>query len=179
MNRRLLLVIGGSALLAGCASTPRTVEISREQLQADLARRFPMQERYLELLDVRASRPRVQTLPESNRLRVQVALAATDRILRRTLDGELDLSFGLLWEAADASMRMADVRVERLDLSGLPPALQGHGLRLGAFLAERLLEDSVLHRFSAEELARARGFAPGEIRVTRRGVAITLLPPVR
>jgi hypothetical protein len=179
MNKRLFLVLSFAALLAGCASVPRTVEIPREKLQAALDKRFPAQERFVQLLDVQLSAPRLQLQPESNRLRTDFGLQMSDRIVRRVLQGHLDLSFGLRYEPSDASIRLADVRVERLDLRGLPEQWSGYLHRLGPFVTEQMLEDIRLHSFTPEELNRAQGWTPGELRVTHSGVRITLQPPVR
>ncbi|MES2939116.1 MAG: DUF1439 domain-containing protein [Pseudomonadota bacterium] len=176
---RLLALLSVAAWLAGCATGPRTVEVSRDQLQAALARRFPVQARYLEVVDVQASAPRLQLLPESNRLRTSVALAASSRLLRNTLQGDIDVSFGLRYEPVDTSIRLADVRVERIDLQGVPESLRGQLQRLGPFLAERMLEGVPLHSFSPDQVAKAQGWTPGEIRVTSDGIRISLLPPVR
>jgi hypothetical protein len=179
MNKRLFLILSFVGLLAGCASLPRTLEIPREKLQAALDKRFPAQERFLQLLDVQLSSPRLQLQPESNRLRTDFGLQMSDRIVRRALQGNLDLSFGLRYEPSDASIRLADVRVERLDLRGLPEQWAGSLTRLGPFLTEKMLEDVRLHSFTAEELNRAQGWTPSELRVTSSGVRITLQPPVR
>lgn len=167
------------AVLAGCASVPRTVEVSQEQLQSALARRFPFNDRFLQLLDVQADAPRLQLLPESNRLRVDIALSASDRIVRRAMSGSLGLSFTPRYEPADASIRMADVRVERLDLMGLPDGLQSQVHRLGPLLAERVLEGVALHTFRPEDVAKAQGWTPSDLRVTPAGLRMTLQPPAR
>lgn len=176
---RLLALLWMAAWLAGCATGPRTVEISQDQLQAALARRFPMQSRLLEVVDVQASAPRLRMLPESNRMRAGIGLTASSRLLRNALQGDIEMSFGLRYEAADASIRLADVRVDRLELQGLPDSLRGQLQRLGPLLAERLLDGAPLHSFTPEQVARAQGWTPGEIRVTRTGLRIELLPPVR
>jgi hypothetical protein len=41
----------------------------------------------------------------------------------------------------------------------------------GGLVAGNLLENAVLHTFRPEDLGRARGWTPGEIRVTPRGCA--------
>lgn len=180
MNRRhLALLLAVPLFLAGCATAPRSVEISHERLQAALDRRFPAQSRLVELLDVQLTAPRLTLQPESNRLRTDFALQVSDRIVRRALQGDLALSFALRFEPADASVRMKDVRVERMDLRGLPEAWAPYAQRIGPLAAERLLEGAVLHAFTPEELQRARGWTPGELRVTRGGIAVTLLPPAR
>ena len=176
---RFFFLLCVAAWLAGCATGPRTVELSREQLQAALAKRFPLQARYLDVVDVQASAPRLQLLPESNRMRTSVALTAASRLLRDTLRGDVDMSFGLRYEPSDTSIRLADVRVERIDLQGVPEALRGQLQRLGPFLAERMLEGAPLHTFSPDQVAKAQGWTPSEIRVTASGLRISLLPPVR
>ena len=70
MNKRLFLVLSFAAVLAGCASVPRTIDVPREKLQAALDKRFPAQRRFLELLEVQLTAPRLQLQPESNRLRI-------------------------------------------------------------------------------------------------------------
>jgi hypothetical protein len=47
----------------------------------------------------------------------------------------------------------------------------------GGLVAENLLQNTVLHTFRPEDLEKSRGWTPGEIRVTPRGVRITLVPP--
>lgn len=178
-RRFLLLVTAALALLAGCASMPRTVEIPHERLQAALAKRFPINERVLQLLDLQVSSPTLQLLPDSNRLRVDMALAGSDRLARRQMQGSLALSFSPRWEAADASIRMGDVRVERFDLQGLPEVLQSQLQRLGPVLAERALEGMALHTFRPDEVEKAAGYTPSELRVTSTGLRVTLQPPVR
>lgn len=179
MNKRIFLALSSAVLLAGCASVPRTVEVPREKLQAALDKRFPAQARFLELLEVQLSAPRLQLQPESNRLRTDFGLQMSDRIVRRALQGNLDLSFGLRYEPSDASIRLTDVRVERLDLRGLPEQWAGTLTRLGPFVTEKMLESVALHSFTPEELNRAQGWTPGELRVTSTGVRITLQPPAR
>lgn len=179
MNKRLFLVLSFAAVLAGCASVPRTIEVPREKLQAALDRRFPAQARFLELLEVQLTAPLLQLQPESNRLRTGFGLQMSDRITRRALQGNLDLNFGLRYDASDASIRLADVRVERLDLRGLPEQWASYFTRLGPFITEKMLEDVRLHSFTPQELNRAQGWTPSELRVTSTGVRITLQPPVR
>jgi hypothetical protein len=178
-RRSLLVATAALGLLAGCATVPRTVEIPHEKLQAALAKRFPINERVLQLLDLQVSTPTLQLLPESNRLRVDMALTGSDRLARRQMQGGLALSFSPRWEAADASIRMGDVRVERFDLQGLPEVLQSQLQRLGPVLAERALEGTALHTFRPDEMEKARGYVPSELRVTSTGLRVTLQPPVR
>jgi len=165
-------------LMAGCASGPRSIDLSRQQLQSALERRFPQEARPAAgLLQLNVGVPRLALLPEANRVRLDFALEASDRIVRSVFRGDLGVSFGLRYEPSDASLRATGVRVEQLAVPDLPAALRAPLQRAGALVAENLLEDTVLHTFRPEELARARGWTPGAIRVTPSGLRMEFLPP--
>ena len=163
-------------LLAACAALPRSVDVSRQQLEAALAKRFPFDARAGGLFSVRAGVPRLVLLPESNRLRLEFGIDATERLTRSSTHADLALSFALRYEPADASIRAADVRVEELALQGLPAAWREAFRMAGGLVAEQMLEDAPLHTFRPEDLARSRGLRPGSLRVTDSGVRMELVP---
>jgi hypothetical protein len=68
--------------------------------------------------------------------------------------------------------------VQRLQFDGASAPLQLLLDRLGGLLAEQLLRDALIYRFTPEDLERAgrRGYRPGAVAVTARGVEITLAP---
>jgi hypothetical protein len=165
------------ALLAACASTPRGIDISQQQLQSALARRFPLDTRVGDLFAAKVGAPRLTLLPDENRLRLDFVFEASDRIVRSAVHGELALSFALRFEPSDASIRLANVRVERIDLQGLPERWRAQLEPIATIVGGQLLEGTVLHTFRAEDVARARGWTPGAIRVTPAGVRVELLPP--
>jgi hypothetical protein len=85
-------------------------------------------------------------------------------------------------------LRLTQVRVQQVGFElGAAPAAAGNGAnplapptgsqqRLAHALAERVLEDLVLYRLSAERQASLRqlGLQPGAVTVTARGVEVTL-----
>lgn len=170
------LLLAALTLLAACAALPRTVEVSRQQLEAALAKRFPYDARAAGLFSARAGVPRLALLPQSNRLRLEFGVDATERLTRSSTHADLALSFGLRYEPADASIRAADVRVEELAVQGLPAAWREAFRMAGGLIAEQMLENAPLHTFRPEELARARGLQPGSIQVTDSGVRMELVP---
>jgi hypothetical protein len=173
-----VLLFAWLVLLSGCASVPGTVEISREQLQAALERRFPFEARPAGgLFVVRVTGPRLQLRPADNRLRVDFTVEASDRITRGTGRGALALSFGIRYEPSDTTLRATSVRAENVEVQGLSPEWRAPLQVAGGLVAENLLEGAVLHTFRPEDLARARGWTPGDIRVKPRGVRIELVPP--
>lgn len=172
----LLLAAFVAALLSACATLPRSVDVSRAQLESALARRFPYEARAGGLFSVRAGVPRLELLPESNRLRLDFGIDGTERVTRGTAHADLGLSFGLRYEPADASIRATDVHLDDLAVQGLPTVWREAFRMAGGLIAEQMLQDAVLHTFSPEELARAQGLRPGSIRVTHRGVRVELVP---
>lgn len=181
-RRRFLLpaLASGIAMLAGCAGLfgPRTVDVSQAQLEELLARRFPLTRRVLEVFDVTVSAPRLRLLPEANRIATDFDLASTDRLLRAQHRGALGLSFGLRFEPSDNTLRVTQVKVERMQIDGAPALLQRQFERLGTLLAEQGLDDQVIHTLRAKdvEAVEGRGYRPSELRVTPHGLRVTLMP---
>lgn len=163
-------------LSCGCATLPDTVFVSREKLQAALDRRFPYETHPAGVFVVKVGVPRLQLLPERNRLRVDLAIEAGDRIVRSSGHGALALSFALRYAPADATIRAADVRVEDMQLQGLPERWRAPAQVAGTLAVEHVLEGVALHAFRPDELARAQGRRPGAIRVTPAGLEIALVP---
>ncbi len=164
------------ALLSACATGPRTIEMSQDRLEAGLARRFPLETRMGGLFWFRIARPHLTLLPESNRLQLAFSIDASEPSMRSPLQGDLTVSFGLRFEPRDSTIRLASVRVESIDVPQLATRWRDLLSRNGPLLVVPLLEGMVVHTFQPEDLARAAGVVPGAILVTRRGIAIELLP---
>jgi len=167
--------------LAGCAGLggPRNVNLSQEQLQAHIDRQFPRQQRLLELIDINVARPILRLMPERNRIATDLDLSATERLSGRTVRGSLALDYALRYEPSDGSVRLAQVHVQeaRLDLGNGP--LAPSSARVGALLAERLLDDFALYRADPKrlELLQRAGVTAADIVVTARGIEIRLAEP--
>lgn len=172
----LVLVLGGCAALTG----PRVVSVSEAQLAQRIAEQFPVRRRYLELFDLTLSAPRVRLIPAENRVGTRMDFALGDFWGgSRRFDGALSLSYGLRFEPSDASVRMTDVRVEAFDVPRLSGPMANQAQRLGALVAEHLLNDFSLHRFKPEDLQSAQrlGLRPGALKVVPGGLQLELTPP--
>ena len=171
-----------SALLTACAGIaggPRLITVSEAQLAQRIEEQFPLRRRYLELFDLTLSSPRVRLIPAENRLGTRVDYALGDFWGgSRRYEGALTLSYGLRFEPTDSSVRMSDVRVEAFDVPRLSGPMATQVQRLGALVAEHLLNDFSLHRFKPEDLqsAQQRGYRPGALRVVDGGLQLELLP---
>ena len=176
ITRRRLMLAGPLAVLASCASLPASVEVSKKQIEAALARRFPFETRSGELLNVKIGTPAVELLPDQNRVRLTSSFDVAERIARNAVHAELAVSFGLRYEASDATLRLTDVRIEQVDVENVPPLWQRALEKISQTVGASALDGVVLHRFTPEQLARAQGRRPGEIRVTSTGIRVELLP---
>jgi hypothetical protein len=177
MPRRRLALLLPLALAACAALGPRELTISEAQLQSLIERQFPRERRLLEVLDVTLVRPQVRLVPERNRITTQLELGAVERLSGRTLRGSLALDHGLRYEPGDATVRLANVKVQslQLDVGGTP--LAGQATRLGSLLAERVLDDFVLYRVPEDrrEAMRRAGLADASVAVTSRGVELKFI----
>ena len=176
-GRRRLVGAAMLGLLASCASLPRSVDIPRERIEAALARRFPWRAPASELLTVQVGVPQVDLLPDANRIRLTSAFDVTERITHAAMHGDIALSFGLRFEPADTSLRLVGVEVERVDVRGVADDWRRPVEAIAAYVGEHLLEGFELYRFTPAQVARANGWQPGEIRVTRSGISVDMRPP--
>jgi hypothetical protein len=179
-RRRWLIALACGVTLAGCASLfgPRTVDISREELQSKLARKFPMTKRVLNMFDVTAAPPKVDMIADTNRVSAAFDLAAKDTTFGRDYVGTVAVSFGLRYEPKDLTLRILQLNVDHIRIEGMPSGFQQMLLDLGNKLAREQLQDFPIHQFKPEDLSRANsmGYQVEDIQVTKTGLAVHLKP---
>ena len=166
--------------LAACAGSAgmRGITLSQQRLNELLARSFPYTRGFSGLADLTLQSPRLRLLPESNRLGTALDVVLAERVTGGRFAGGMDLDYGLRFDAQQGAIRMADVRVNRLDIDPLPPAQRALVAQYAPRVAEQLLADLVLYRLPAEQLALARdlGLGVGALRVLPEGLRIDLVP---
>jgi hypothetical protein len=181
-RRRLALASVALLTLAGCGALstgPRQINISEAQLLERIANRFPVKQRYLGLFEVTLDQPRLRLLPEENRVGTEVSyLFGLPLPGSSDIKGKLELSYGLRLESSDATLRLTQARVERLDVDGLNAAQAAQVKRLGGLLADDVLKEAVVYRLKKEDMESltGRGYRPGAIRVVPGGLTLTLDP---
>ena len=176
----LLGVTGLAGLLTGCATVlgPRTIDIPQARLMEAIGARFPFGIKVLDTFELVAVSPRLKLQPAENRIVTELDVNALEGLGTRPLKATVGLSYGLRFEPSDASVRLTQVRVDKLDAGQWGILLRGQSNRVATAIAERLLDDLpvyTLERDDAERL-RSRGYVPGEIRVTQTGLSVTLQP---
>ena len=180
-NRRLVLGLAMVTLgMAACAGLggPPTVRLTQSEIERLVERNFPVDRALLEIFDVTVHAPRVTLVPERNRLAAVVSVRARNRLFATTWQGQLSFDAALRWEARDQTVHLWQVRVQDLAWDKPDAFTRSAAERLGAALAERVLEDSTIYRLPADRAARLQqaGYAPATIDITGRGVEITFAP---
>jgi hypothetical protein len=174
--RRALAAAGLALWLAACGGlAPRELVFSEAQLQSAVERHLTREPaRVAEIIELTLARPRVQLLPQRNRIASALDVTAHERITGRALRGSLALEHLLRYEPADATLRLASPRVTAFELDLGAGPLTGAAARLSSLIVERALEDAVLWRASESQrdaLQRAR-VQRADIAVTARGVEV-------
>jgi hypothetical protein len=183
MKRRLLLTAlaccGPAARVLAQDDPPRPRhKISAAELHAALSARFPVRLGLAGLLELQVSAPRLLLLPPRNQLGASLVVQASGPALQAVPPGEMDLMFGLRYEAADRTLRADHLEVRDLRLPGAPPeTLQAMRAMLPK-LARDVVGDIVLHKFSPRELALAdtMGFEPEQVKVVEDGLVVLFAP---
>jgi hypothetical protein len=176
----LRLYLGAAILLlAGCAAVvgPREVAVPIEKLQSTLASRFPLRQRYLELLDVTATNPRLQLQPDGNRVVATFDASIAPLFMRRTINGSFTLSGMLAIDAARHAVVLREPRMENLTLDGIDEKLTGQLARISGALAQGTVGDVPLYVYDPAQLRYAGvQFIPTRIVTTPRSLVVIFEP---
>ena len=180
-RRRLLTsfaAVSGAVLLSSCASMlgPREVDLPLSKLQASLDRRFPMDNRMLELFDVRLSRPQL-AVHEGDRVSLSVDATVAQSFLRNPLSGSLAFSGRLVVDPARSGVYLAEPRLERFTISGLDESVTRQLSRAANAVLERAILDVPVYSFRMDELRYAGvQYVPTRIATTSSGLRVSLEP---
>lgn len=170
-------------VLAGCASvvSPRTITLTEADVARQIAKQYPLERRLLNELTVRVEAPRVKLLSDSNRIATEFDFSGSLDRSGKGSRGTIALDYALRYDEAAQAVRMTQLRVEKVQIDNLGDKPKAVVEKFGALLAEQLLNDIAIYRFKPEDLktAEGKGYKPGSVTVTSRGVEITLVPAAR
>jgi len=173
---RLAAIAVGASLLASCSSLigPRQVELPLHKLQAGLDKRFPVNERLLELFDVQLTRPQLAIQPDQDRVALAVD-ASVAPPFARAWNGNIAFSGRLYVDPGRAAVMMAEPRVDSLRLGN--PEAERHLTRVANGLIDTVARDMPVYSFEQKDLRYAGvQFVPTRIQTTRTGLVVTLEP---
>jgi hypothetical protein len=173
---KLAAIAVGASLLASCSSLigPRQVELPLHKLQAGLDKRFPVNERLLELFDVQLTRPQLAIQPDQDRVALAVE-ASVAPPFARAWTGNIAFSGRLYVDPGRAAVMMAEPRVDSLRLGN--PDAERHLTRVANGLIDTVARDMPVYTFEQKDLRYAgMQFVPTRIQTTRTGLVVTLEP---
>ena len=166
-------------MLASCASLigQRDVDIPLTKLQEAIANRFPFNNRYLELLDVRVTNPRVSLQPDTNRILTSMDTSIAPPFSNQSWNGSLAISGQLRVDPSRNALVLADPRVENFAVNGLDSPFASKIMRVGALVAEQLLKDMPLYTFQPNDFRYGgTSFFPTKITTKANGLVVTFEP---
>jgi len=127
--------------------------VTRDELQAELARRFPIARRYGELASVSLQNPQLALDGSANRATLASRLVIRSPLLRpSSVRGQVAVSSGLRWDASDLSVRLQDPRAEQVRIDGVTGNDAQNMERISASVVQEALQGYPLHTFRPEEL---------------------------
>ena len=182
-RRCLLRLIGGAATLqiptfalAGFDFFLSEYSATRAELQAEMAKRFPLQQRYAELFTVTLRDPQLGLDPANNRLGITALLDITSPLLRPPgVKGLVSVSSALRYDAPARAVRLVEPRAERIEMQGLSGQDAARLQQIGALVAQELLRDQALHTFDAKDLTLgSKVYEIGDITVQQDHVKVQL-----
>ena len=149
---------------------------SRDELQAQIAKRFPLQQRYAEIFTVTLRDPQLGLHAPSNRAALTAVLSIASPLLRPPgIEGVVSVSSALWYDAPARALRLDQPKAERIELQGLSGRDAERLQQIGAVVTQELLRDQPLRTFSAEELTVGRKtYEIGAITVQDDGIKVQL-----
>ncbi|MDM0028534.1 DUF1439 domain-containing protein [Variovorax saccharolyticus] len=182
-RRRLLgALLGGAALsaplaaLAGFNFFTSEYTASRDELQAQVAKRFPVQQRYAEIFTVSLRDPQLSLDARNNRAAITAVLTIASPLLKpSSVEGLVSVSSALKYDAAARALRLDRPQADRIELQGLSGRDAERLQQIGAVVAQELLRDQPLRTFKPEELTVGRKtYEIGDITVQDDGITVAL-----
>jgi hypothetical protein len=183
-SRRVLLraLLGAAAVpapfaaLAGFNFFTSEYTASREELQAQIAKRFPVQQRYAEIFTVGLRDPQLGLDAKANRAAITAVLSIASPLLRPSaVEGVVSVSSALKYDGPARALRLDQPKAERLELQGVTGRDAERLQQIGALVAQEMLHGQALLTFTAEELTMGRKtYEIGDITVQQDGIKVEL-----
>lgn len=156
---------------------PREVELPLYRLQEALNRKFPLNNRYLDLFDIHIANPQLSLQPGTNRLSIALDADAAPPFLKQTWKGRFALSGALHYDSSRNAIMLEEPHVENVAFDGVEPAYNRQLAKVGSLIAEQLLKGTPLYTFRPEDLRfGGTNFIPAQIVAKANGLVVTFEP---
>lgn len=176
---RSALVLAAFSLLSACANLagPRDVSIPLARLQAGVEKKFPLNNKAMELFDVRLSNPRIALVDGSDRVSLALDAAVSPPFIKQSWRGNLALSGRLSIDAVRGAVFINDPHLDQVAIEGVDGERQRQFGLLANALLNKSIRDVPIYNFRMEDLRYAGvQFVPTSIRTTADAVIIHVEP---
>jgi hypothetical protein len=149
---------------------------SRSELQAMIAKQFPVSQRYADIVSIALSDPQLGLNAAANRAAITARVSIASSLLKAgRVDGTIALSSALRYDAAARALRLEQPKAERLELQGVSGADADMLHQIGGLVAQQLLQGRALRTFTADELRFGnKTYEIGDITVLADGIKVEL-----
>ena len=154
----------------GGVEQPRQLRLMHGQ---PLGGQYQMAPQRLHVVGQRFESPRLRLVPQRNRLATTLDVMAIERVFGSAAKGVVDLEYGLRYEAADATVRLRDVRVESMKFDRTQGGLDPTPF-VSRSMAEQLLENLAFAKLAQQRVdeLRAQGLERATLTVTESGLDV-------
>ncbi len=175
-NMAALALLG--ALLAACASLvgPRDIELPLHKMQAGVEKRFPINKKILQLVDLQLTNPRVIML-DGERVGLNLDALLAPPFGSQSWRGNLSLSGRLVLAPGRNAVVLAEPRVDRFAIDGVDEGRRQQLVGAANMLMAQALADMPLYQFRPDDLRYAGvQFVPTRISANARGLVVAVEP---
>ncbi|MEG0923062.1 MAG: hypothetical protein RSG22_16865 [Comamonas sp.] len=156
----------------------RSISIGQAALQTAVAAKFPLARSWQGMVVIQLQKPVVQLLADSNSLRAVIDIWVTEKLMGTEYPGQMTLDFGLAYSDADTTIRMHNVRVQQLNMQGVPSQYQPMFQTYAPRLAEQVLNGLLVYELPASQrmLLQGLGYTVYAIDVQSDKLRVVLVP---
>lgn len=149
---------------------------SRDELQAEIAKRFPLSQRYAEIFSVSLTDPVLGLDAGANRAAITARVNIASPLMQpSSVNGVVSVSSALRYDVQALALRLQDPRAERLQLEGVVGRDAERLQRIGGAVAQELLQGYPLRTFKPDELKFGRKmYEIGDITVGQDEIKVQL-----
>lgn len=173
------VLIGIALLLSACANLagPRDIAVPLAKMQAGVEKRFPLNNRAMELFDIHLSNPRLALEPGAGRVKLALDVSVAPPFIKQSWRGSLALSGMLSVDVARGAVFINDPHLDDIHIDGVDASRQQQVGMLANALLNKAIRDVAVYNFKLEDLRYAGvQFIPTGIRTSADAVIIHVEP---
>ena len=161
---RLFFVLAIVITIVGCNSHEMVVTLTRDEIQARIAPRFPITKSWL-VVNVVLSEPEIFLAEGANQIGINMLVDVNIPLLK-PISGHLKAMAAPRYDAQSKSFYLEDAVIERFDLPGLTPELEAKARAAIEAIARQELAKHPLYTLKGRNLKEiTAGFTLREIQV--------------